>query len=78
LLAHFTQALLPFTDLYSPRAHGAQGPPLTPVNPGKHRHAVIAVDPVGAEALAGQSVQAELPSDDLKVLAGHCAQELTF
>jgi hypothetical protein len=45
LLAHFTQALLQLTDLYSPAAHGAQGPPLTPVNPCKHWKAVSARNP---------------------------------
>ncbi len=78
LLTHFTQVMLPLTDLYSPGAHGAQSPQLNPLNPGKHWHAVIVVDPVVAEEFAGQSVQTELPADNLKVLAGQCAQELTF
>jgi hypothetical protein len=78
LLRHFKQALLPFTALYSPCAHGAQGPPLGPVNPAKHWHAVEALDPTGAKELAGQSVQAALPADTLNVLTGQFWQELTF
>jgi hypothetical protein len=30
LLTHFTQVMLPLTDLYSPGAHGAQNPQLIP------------------------------------------------
>ena len=53
-------------------------PAVDSLNPGKHWHTVIAVDPVDVEEFAGQSVQAELPTDNLKVLAGQCWQELMF
>ncbi len=78
LLRHVTQALLPITALYCPGRHGAHAPPLGPVNPRKHWQAVDALDPAGAEAFAGQGVQAALPADTLKVFAVQCWQELTL
>jgi hypothetical protein len=89
LLVHCRQALLPLIVLYSPAKHGAHGPALGPENPGKHWHAVIALDavhiqlvdvfePFGAKEFATQDVQLAFPGNILKGLTGQRSQKATF
>ncbi len=54
-------AALPDTVLYFPVAHPMQAPPLGPVNPTLHVHAVIAALLESALELSGQGVHAALP-----------------
>lgn len=62
-------AVLPDTVLYFPETHPVHAPPLGPVNPTLHVHAVIAALLESAFELSGQGVHAALPGALLYVPA---------